>query len=212
MAAATRLGLVRRAGAVADHYEHGAHRTTSPSPTRIRDTVPAAGDWISTVVLSVWISTKRVVLGQLLTLPDQPAGDLSLGKALAEVGVARTRTPSARQPAYDGRPTHASAGASSTRSPFSTRQSEIACSSPRSSGRDRRGHVAELERSLRVPDSDRVRVVLVLGLRHEREPGARVEGRVGERLGPVGDTRGRDHADTGILPADEFARDRIARR
>ena len=32
--------------------------TTSPSATRIRDTVPAAGDGISTVVLSVWISTS----------------------------------------------------------------------------------------------------------------------------------------------------------
>ena len=32
--------------------------TTCPSATRIRATVPAAGDGISTVVLSVWISTS----------------------------------------------------------------------------------------------------------------------------------------------------------
>ena len=32
--------------------------TTSPSATRIRETVPAAGEGISTVVLSVWISTS----------------------------------------------------------------------------------------------------------------------------------------------------------
>src|SRR5205823_1633030 len=32
--------------------------TVSPSPTRIRATLPAAGDGISTVVLSVWISTR----------------------------------------------------------------------------------------------------------------------------------------------------------
>jgi hypothetical protein len=32
--------------------------TVSPSATRMRVTTPAAGDGISTVVLSVWISTS----------------------------------------------------------------------------------------------------------------------------------------------------------
>ena len=51
-----------------------------------RATVPAAGDGISTVVLSVCDLDERVVLGDLLALGDEPAGDLALGQALAEVG------------------------------------------------------------------------------------------------------------------------------
>ena len=43
---------------LADHDEHRADRATSPSSTRILSTVPARGDGISTVVLSVCTSTS----------------------------------------------------------------------------------------------------------------------------------------------------------
>ena len=49
-------------------------------------TVPAAGEGISTVVLSVCDLDEGVVLGDLLPFGDEPAGDLALGQALAEVG------------------------------------------------------------------------------------------------------------------------------
>ena len=60
--------------------------TTSPSPARIFATVPAAGDGISTVVLSVWISTSGSSSATSCPSGDEPAGDLTLGQALAEVG------------------------------------------------------------------------------------------------------------------------------
>ena len=60
--------------------------TTSPSATRIRATFPAAGEGISTVVLSVWISTSGSSSATSCPSDDEPAGDLALGQALAEVG------------------------------------------------------------------------------------------------------------------------------
>ena len=79
---------------------------------------------------------------------------------------------------HRGVPIHASAGAISTRSPPSTRHSDTACSSPRTLGRDVARHVADLQRALLVPDRHRVRIVLVVGLAHERQPPPRIERRV----------------------------------
>ena len=59
--------------------------TSSPSATRMRATVPAAGEGISTVVLSVWISTSGSSSSIVLADLDEPAGDLALGDPLAEV-------------------------------------------------------------------------------------------------------------------------------
>ena len=58
----------------------------SPSSTRICATCPAAGDGISTVVLSVWISTSGSSSAISSPTGDEPAGDLALGQPLAEVG------------------------------------------------------------------------------------------------------------------------------
>ena len=58
--------------------------TTSPSATRTCSTVPAYGDGISTVALSVWISTS----GSSSAIPPlryEPASDLALGEALTEI-------------------------------------------------------------------------------------------------------------------------------
>ena len=89
----------------------------------------------------------------------------------------------------------------STRSPPSTRHSETACSSARQLGSDGRRDVAELKRPLLVEDRDRVRVVGIVGLGHERQPTAGVEGRIVERLRPVGDAGDGDDTDPRILPA-----------
>src|SRR5207248_1736702 len=73
-------------------------------------------------------------------------------------------------------------------------------------GRD----VAGLQRTPLVPDRDRVRVVLVLGLRDEREPPAGVERRILDRFRPERDSRDGDHADALVLPRDELARGRVS--
>ena len=92
------------------------------SPTRIFATVPAAGDGISTVVLSVWISTSGSSSASPSPFGHEPARDLALGEALTEVrelelvGHRRRSLPagradqaSAARPAPGGRPRHARA-------------------------------------------------------------------------------------------------------
>ena len=110
----------------------------SPSATRMRETRPAAGEGISTVVLSVWISTSGCVLGDLVADRDEPARHLALGQPLAEVGqLERVRHGGG---AYRrGRPTQALGGTSRMRRPSPARQSETACSSPASSAATSRG-------------------------------------------------------------------------
>ena len=96
-------------------------------------TVPAAGDGISTVVLSVWISTSGS--SSAITCPS----------ATSQRATSPSVSPSPRSGSLNsyaigggiylrGRPTQASAGTISTRSPPSTRQSDTACSPPPSSG------------------------------------------------------------------------------
>ena len=109
-----------------------------------------------------------------------------------------------------GVPTQASAGAISTRSPPSTRQSETACSSPAQLGCVLTGDVARLERARFVPDPDGVRVVLVVALGNEREPAPGVERRVVDDAGAEGDARYRDDAQARVLPSDPLARRRVA--
>ena len=48
--------------------------------------MPAAGDGISTVVLSVWISTSGSSSAISWPSCDEPAGDLALGQTLTEIG------------------------------------------------------------------------------------------------------------------------------
>jgi hypothetical protein len=67
-----------------------------------------------------------------------------------------------------------------------------------------------LERALGVPDRDRVRIVLVRPLRHERQPLAGIERRIGQRVRAVGDARRGNHADARILPAHGLAGRRVA--
>src|SRR5262249_60514723 len=65
--------------------------------------------------------------------------------------------------------------------------------------------VARLERSLLVPDPDRARIVLVLRLRHERQPPAGFEGRVVDVPGPKGGARDRHDLHPRVLPANRLA-------
>ena len=110
---------------------------------------------------------ERLVLGDLVAHRHEPARDLALGQALAEIG--KLELVRHGDGTYRGRPTQASGGTIRTRSPPSTRQSEIACSSPASLRRDLARDVADLQRPSLVPDRDRVRVVLVVRLGHERK-------------------------------------------
>ena len=80
---------------------------------------------------------ERLVLGDLVALGHEPASDLTFGQALAEVGELELVRHG--DGTYRGRPTQASAGTMRTRRPPSTRQSEIACSSPASWGAISRG-------------------------------------------------------------------------
>ena len=80
---------------------------------------------------------ERVVLGDLLALGDEPAGDLALGQPFAE--IRQLELVGHGGGIYRGRPTQASGGTISTRRPPSTRQSETACSSPLSSAAVSRG-------------------------------------------------------------------------
>ena len=80
---------------------------------------------------------ERLVLGHLVPLGDEPAGDLALGQALAE--VRKLELVGHGGGIYRGWPTQASGGTISTRRPPSDRQSETACSSPLSVGAISRG-------------------------------------------------------------------------
>ena len=146
---------------------------------------------------------ERLVLRHLVPLGDEPAGDLAFGQALAE--IRKLELVRHGGGIYRGRPIQASAGTISTRRPPSVRQIETACSSPAKRRRVLPRHVAELERPLLVPDPDRVRIVLVLRLGDERELPARIEGRIGERLGTERDSGHRHDEDARVLPANDLA-------
>src|SRR4051812_29693437 len=81
---------------------------------------------------------------------------------------------------------------------------------PAQLGRNLARDVPGLQDALLVPDADRVRVVLVLRLRDEREPVARVERGIRQSLGPVGDARDRYDANARVIPAHTLARPRVA--
>ena len=55
-----------------------------------------------------------------------------------------------------------------------------------------------------VPDADRVRIVLVLGLRDQGEPAAGRKAVVLQRIEPVGDARELDHANPWIFVPDDL--------
>src|SRR5918994_5192401 len=181
--------------------------TTSPSWTRIFDTVPAAGDGISTVVLSVAISTSGSssasswpsATSQRATSPSVRPSPRS--GSLNSYATARRLPgrpdPGARWDDQDAQPAF---------DPPERERLLVAGQLGRDRGRD----VAELERALLVPDRNRVRIVLVRRLRDEREPARRVERRIRQRLRPVGDARSRDDADPWILPADVLTGSGIA--
>ena len=85
--------------------------TTSPSATKMRDTTPAAGDGISTVALSVWISTSGSssaiscpsVTSQRATSPSvRPSPRSGSLNSYATSGHSRERT--ASWAAWRGRP------------------------------------------------------------------------------------------------------------
>ena len=95
-------------------------------------TVPAAGEGISTVVLSVAISTSgSSSASSCPSVTSQRAISPSVRPSPRSGSLNSYAT--ARR-GYLGVPTQASAGTISTRRPPSTRQSESACSSPASSG------------------------------------------------------------------------------
>ena len=142
---------------------------------------------------------ERLVLGDLVALGHQPAGDLALGQALAEIGQLELVRHGVGG-YLRGRPIQASAGTTRMRRPSPARQSDTACSLPSSSAVEVARHVPRLERALLVPDRNGVRVVLVLGLRHEREAPARIERRVGDRLGAERDPGDRHDANARVLP------------
>src|SRR3954465_135425 len=81
---------------------------------------------------------------------------------------------------------------------------------PAQLGRNLARDVPGLQAALLVPDPDRGGVGLVLRPRDEREPVARVERRIRQSLGPVGDARDRYYANARVLPAHTLARRRAA--
>ena len=196
-------GAGAAAGAVADHDEHRPDRDdlafSDEDPRH-----PAGrgrGDLDRRLVrLDL---DERVVLGDLLPLLHEPAGDLALGQALAQVG--QLELVGHRRRAYRGDPTQASAGTISTRSPPSTRQSDTACSSPRSSGATAARHVAHLSvrAAFQIPIAFGSCAFSGSGTSASRAPG--LEGRVGERLRPVRDAGCGDDANARVLPAHELA-------
>ena len=96
-----------------------------------------------------------------------------------------------------------------TRKPPSTRQIETACSSPFSCGASSRGTYP----TWIVRSSFQIATAFgscsFSGSGDEREPPARLERVVLERLGPERDARRRHHEDSRILPAHDLAGLRI---
>ena len=148
----------------------------SPSATRMRETRPAAGEGISTVVLSVWISTSGWSSAISSPTRDEPARHLALGQPLAQVGqLERVRHGGG---AYlRGRPTQAPGGHEQDAQALTRAPERDGLLVARQLRRDLARHVARLQRPLLVPDADRVRVVLVLRLGDERQARAGIERR-----------------------------------
>ncbi len=145
---------------------------------------------------------ERLVLGHLVSLRYQPARDLAFGQALAEVGklelVRHGRNLSrATDPGVGGNDQHSQTTLHPPEGDSLLVAGEL--------GRDLARDVADLQRLLLVPDRDRVRVVLVVRLGHERQSPPRLEGRIAERFGPKRHPRNRDHEDSRVLPAHNLA-------
>ena len=136
---------------------------------------PAAGDGISTVVLSVWISTSGS--SSAISWPS-----VTSQRAISPSVRPSPRSGSLNSYATAAEPTGVSPDPGVGRD---DQDAQAAVDAPERDRllvagelrRDRRRHVADLERPLGVPDRDRVRVVLVRRLGHEREPLARIERR-----------------------------------
>src|SRR5437762_2924926 len=82
-------------------------------------------------------------------------------------------------------------------------------------GGDVRRHVADLDASCRVPDRDRIRIVLVFGFRYERDLFPGCEGVVFERVAAIrGPDDGQDacagRSEPLVVPAERITRCRIA--
>ena len=150
---------------------------------------------------------ERLVLGDLVALGHEPAGDLAFGQALAEIGKLELVRHGGG--IYRGRPIQASAGAMRTRNPPSVRQIETACSSPARRGASSRGTYPSwsVRSSFQIPTAFGSCSFSRLG--DEREPPARVERRIVERLGTERDSRRRHDEDPRILPVHDLARRRI---
>ena len=111
--------------------------TTSPSPTWIFETRPEAGDGISTVVLSVWISTSGS--SSAIVSPSETSQRATSPSVRPSPRSGSLNAYAIGGGPYRGRAIQASRGAISTRRPPSTRHSETACSSPARAGATSRG-------------------------------------------------------------------------
>src|SRR6476620_1831342 len=181
--------------------------TTLPSSTRIWATRPAAGDGISTVVLSVWISTSGwssvtsspTATSQRATSPSVRPSPRSgsLNSYATAPNLSR-----ATDPGIGGGDQHAQAAFDAPERHGLLVAGQL--------GRHLTRDVAGLERPLLVPDGDRVRIVLVGRLGDERDRKAGIERRVFVRLGPEGDARHGHHSHTLVLPAHDLAGRRVS--
>ena len=95
--------------------------TTSPSATRIRATLPAAGDGISTVVLSVWISTSG------------SSSAISSPSATSQRAISPSVRPSPRSGSLNS---YASQNSSAAAARRRRRARPTACTRPRSASTD----------------------------------------------------------------------------
>src|SRR6266540_575725 len=120
----------------------------------------------------------------------------------APAPATRTTSPRARDPRVGRRDQHAEAAVDAPQRHCLLVAVEL--------GRDVARDVADLQRPRLVPDRDRVRVVLVLGLAEQGEAAARVERRVGQGIGPIRDTRDRHDAHARVGPANGLAGSRVA--
>src|SRR5919198_4973915 len=181
--------------------------TTSPSPTKIRETTPAAGEGISTVVLSVAISTSG------------SSSAISWPSATSQRAISPSVRPSPRSGSLNsygiGRNL---AGRSDPGVRGDDQHPEAAFDAPERHGllvpgelrRRLARHIAGLERSLLVPDRDRIWIAFVVGLAHEGQAPAGVERRVVDVPGAERHAGDRDDAEPRILPPDGLARGGVA--
>ncbi len=213
-----RLLVTGRCRAVrADHDENGAdgHRLALLDED-LRDLPGRRGRDLDGRLVRLDLD-QRLILADLVALGDEPARDLALGQAFAEVGelelvrhrlILSARSPRRSDPRVGRRDQDAETDPRAVLAAELPERDRLRVD--RDVRRDGRRDVAGLEPALGIPDPDGVRVVLVLRLGDERQPEPGRERGVLQGVESVRGAGDRNDEEPLVVPPDRLPRRGVA--